>query len=112
VFRELTPVFIYFSETFLIMEKWHRTGTLKRKANETGDANPNCDIRVVTASKCETIKVEASSSKKKYSRKCDSSYLEFRFTWHGDESEQRPQCVLCYEVLSNECMKPAKLRRN
>jgi hypothetical protein len=23
VFRELTPVFIYFPETFLIMEKWN-----------------------------------------------------------------------------------------
>jgi hypothetical protein len=39
--RELTPVFIYFSETVLIMEKWLRTGILKRKANETGGANPN-----------------------------------------------------------------------
>jgi hypothetical protein len=25
------------------MEKWLRTGTLKRKANETGDVIPNCD---------------------------------------------------------------------
>jgi hypothetical protein len=25
----------------------------------------------------------------------------------GDDSEQEPQCVLCYEVLSNECMKSA-----
>jgi hypothetical protein len=27
-------------------------------------------------------------------------------------SEQKPQCVVCYEVLSNECMKPAELRRH
>jgi hypothetical protein len=65
------------------MEKWLKTGTLKRKANDTGDANPNCGTRVVT-SKCDDrsiIKVEeASSSKKKYSRKYDSSYLELGFT--------------------------------
>jgi hypothetical protein len=67
---------------FLIIEKWLTTGILKRKANDTGDANPNCDTRVVT-SKCDrsAIKVEeASSSKKKYSRKYDSSYLELGFT--------------------------------
>jgi hypothetical protein len=49
------------------MEKWLRTGTPKRKANETGDANPNCDTRVVTTSKCDrsTIRVEEASSLKK-----------------------------------------------
>jgi hypothetical protein len=51
-------------KTFLIKEKWLRTGTLKRKANDTGDANPNCDTRVVTTGKCDrsTIKVEGASS--------------------------------------------------
>jgi hypothetical protein len=45
------------------MEEWRRSGTSKTKANDTGDANPNCDMRVVMASKCDrsTIKVEASS---------------------------------------------------
>jgi hypothetical protein len=58
------------------VEEWLRTGTLKRKANKTGDVNLNCGTRVVTASKCGTIKVEeASSSKKNYSMKYDSSYF-------------------------------------
>jgi hypothetical protein len=103
--------FYIFFGNILIIEKWLRTGTLKRKANEICDSNPNCDTRVLTASKCDTIIVEeASSSKKKYSMKYDSSYLESGFTWCGDEIEQKPQCVLFCEVLSNECMKPAKLR--
>jgi hypothetical protein len=111
---KLTRVLINFRK-YLIMEKWLRSGTLKRKANDTGDANPSCDMRVAKASKCDrsTIKVEeASRSKEKYSRKYDSSYLELGFTWCGDDSEQKAQCVLCYEVLSNERMKPAKLRRH
>jgi hypothetical protein len=66
------------------MEKWPRTGNLKRNTNDTGDDNPNCDTRVVTTSKCDdrsTIKVEeASSSKKKYSRKYECSYLKLRVT--------------------------------
>jgi hypothetical protein len=64
------------------MEKWLRTRTLKRNANDTGDVTPNCDTRLVTTSECDrpTIKLEeASSSKKKYSRKYDSSYLELGF---------------------------------
>jgi hypothetical protein len=49
---------------------------------------------------------------KKYSRKYYSAYFELGFTWCGDTSEQKLQCVVCYEVLSNECVKPAKLRRH
>jgi hypothetical protein len=95
------------------MEKWLRTGTLKRKASDASETNSNCETSVVMASKCDSaMKVEVSSSNKKYNRKYDISYLELGFTWCGDESEQKPQCVLCYEVLSNECMKPAKLRRH
>jgi hypothetical protein len=49
------------------METWLRIGTLKRKANDTCDANPNCDTRVVTTSKSDssTFKVEEASSSKK-----------------------------------------------
>jgi hypothetical protein len=63
--RQLTQVLINFRK-HLIMEKWLRSGASKRKANDTGDANPNCDTRVVTASKCDrsTIKVEEASSLK------------------------------------------------
>jgi len=53
-----------------------------------------------------------SCSKKKYFRKYDTSYLEFGFIWCGNESEPKPQCVVCYELLANECMKPAKLKRH
>lgn len=46
------------------------------------------------------------------SRKYNSDYLEMGFTFTGPEQQPKPQCVICYESLSNECMKPAKLRRH
>jgi hypothetical protein len=39
-------------------------------------------------------------------------HLSMGFTCAGSEHEQQPQCVLCYELLSNKAMKPSKLRRH
>lgn len=50
-------------------------------------------------------------SKRKNRKYCDE-YISFGFICRGREDEQKPQCVLCYETLSNESMKPAKLRRH
>ena len=49
---------------------------------------------------------------KKVVRKYNEKYIDYGFTCLDDENEPKPQCVLCYEVLSNECMKPAKLKRH
>lgn len=102
------------------MENWLRSGSLKRKERDDtlhlGSANSaeaacESDINISGASAIKEIS-SGSCSKKKYFRKYDTSYLEFGFTWCGNESEPKPQCVVCYEVLSNECMKPAKLKRH
>ena len=34
------------------------------------------------------------------------------FTWYEDEENPRPQCVICYEQLANESMRPNKLLRH
>lgn len=52
-----------------------------------------------------------STSKVKRRKFCDE-YLAFGFTSTNLNGEDRPQCVICYEVLSNESMKPSKLRRH
>lgn len=99
------------------MENWLRSGSLKRKERDDmlhlGSADSSEDV-------CEDINISDSSaikeissgscSKKKYFRKYDKSYLEFGFTWCGNESEPKPRCVVCYEALSNKCMKPVKLK--
>ncbi|XP_028664100.1 zinc finger BED domain-containing protein 5-like [Erpetoichthys calabaricus] len=52
------------------------------------------------------------NKRKKVVRKYDEKYIDYGFTCIDDENEPKPQCILCYEVLSNECMKPAKLKRH
>jgi hypothetical protein len=63
--------FNIFSNKNLIMGKWLRTGTPKSKANDTGDANPNCDTRV-EMSKCHksTIKFKIRNNSDQ-TRKCN-----------------------------------------
>lgn len=39
-------------------------------------------------------------------RKNDNNYLSMGFTCSGSEEEQKPQCVICFEVLWNEALKP------
>lgn len=39
-----------------------------------------------------------------------NNYLSMGFTCSGSEEEQKPQCMICFEVLSNEALKPSKLK--
>lgn len=48
--------------------------------------------------------------KKKVTRKYDSEHLKISFSWNED-NEPRLQCIICYEILTNESMCSNKLRR-
>ena len=43
-------------------------------------------------------------------RKYNDSYIEYGFTYINTAREEKRQCVICYEVLSNCFMKPSKLK--
>ena len=49
--------------------------------------------------------------KKKHQLYCNS-YLNFCFTWCGDEEQPLPECLICDTKLSNEAMVPSKLSRH
>jgi len=51
------------------------------------------------------------SKRKKTNRIYSKSYLEFGFIDDGSEVSQ-PLCVICFEKLSNESMKPSKMKRH
>ncbi|GFQ69495.1 uncharacterized protein TNCT_616411 [Trichonephila clavata] len=45
-------------------------------------------------------------------REYKEAFLELGFTCIYDRGVNKPQCVLCGEILSNESMKPNKLKRH
>ena len=45
-------------------------------------------------------------------RKYEDEYLKFGFFWTGDQNTPHPQCIFCFQVLSNEALKPSKLKRH
>ena len=49
-----------------------------------------------------------SAKKQKY----DESYIQFGVASVIVHSEEKPQCVLCNKVLSNDSMRPAKLKQH
>ncbi|GFS59826.1 zinc finger BED domain-containing protein 5 [Nephila pilipes] len=50
--------------------------------------------------------------KKVVKRKYDEDYIKYGFSWCGDETAPRPQCIICGDQLSNESMVPSKLKRH
>jgi len=44
--------------------------------------------------------------------KYDDAYLKFGFTLMKSNGEEKPQCVLCSEVLASTSLKPSKLKRH
>ena len=46
------------------------------------------------------------------SRKFSESYLKMAFTSVFDNCNGKPQCIIYCSVLSNEAMKPSKLKRH
>ena len=54
----------------------------------------------------------STSKRRKVLRKYDHDYLKMGFTWNEDEQDPRPRCIICYDQLANESMRPNKLLRH
>lgn len=50
--------------------------------------------------------------KKIVKKKYDEDYIKYGFSWCGDETAPKPQCIICSKQLSNESMVPSKLKRD
>lgn len=57
-------------------------------------------------------KIDEHGEKKGKKRKYNDDYLQMGFYFIGEESEPKPLCVICNEVLANSSLKPSLLRRH
>ncbi|GFU37695.1 protein FAM200B, partial [Nephila pilipes] len=73
---------------------------LRRKdsSSRTDDEEPNTSV--------------TKNLKKVVKRKYNEDYIKYGFSWCGDETAPRPQCIICGDQLSNESMVPSKLKRH
>ncbi|GBO38765.1 hypothetical protein AVEN_160235-1 [Araneus ventricosus] len=114
------------------MDKWLKTGTLKRSASRTeirttdltameitvDQQDDNHEVQMPTDYPVQeeikfillkkTQNVSASPKKRKYS----NEYLKYGFSVTGDEDCPKLPCVVCGEVLSNGSVKPSLLTRH
>ncbi|XP_068201641.1 zinc finger BED domain-containing protein 5-like [Palaemon carinicauda] len=74
----------------------------------TADTNQSSTDASVTTVGHKQTHQETAKKKCKY---CND-YLKLGIFWQGNSEDPIPQCVLCYETLANEAMKPSNLRRH
>ncbi|GFT42478.1 hypothetical protein NPIL_183721 [Nephila pilipes] len=90
------------------MDCWLKSGTTPKESNDYSSTQltGNNDI------KDESISILKRTVKKKIRKtsKYDKEYLKLGFSWTGDENELIPICVICFENLTNESMKPSNLK--
>jgi hypothetical protein len=99
------------------MDKLLKTGSLKRphegnmtvSSKSTDYSPPEASTSTCSQSIKETTSTTSTKKRYTYVRKYNPSYLSLGFTYTGEESAPVPQCVICYETLSNHSMKPSLL---
>jgi hypothetical protein len=63
------------------------------------NSNKHCE----SENKEDTSSTSGKSVRKRKNRTYDDSYLGFSFKSTEVDGEERPQCVLCMNVLASEC---------
>ena len=45
-------------------------------------------------------------------RKYSEDYLQYGFTYTKAKDQVVPQCVMCFQILSNDALRPTRLQRH
>ncbi|GBN40807.1 hypothetical protein AVEN_186764-1 [Araneus ventricosus] len=75
----------------------------------TADATELLDLEPSNKLHSSTSSDTSSTIKKTLKRKYHDSYLDFGF---AENTNNKPQCVICVKVFPNSSMFPAKMRRH
>lgn len=119
----------------MALKNWLISGNLKRKVQEEPPTPPedhaskqteNSTVKddVINVEETDNLMIEKNDSnfpspscskgeekvKQSKHRKYDVSYLSYGFSYCGPDFTPSPQCVICGIVLTNESMRPSKLK--
>ena len=97
------------------MEKFitrKRKLSIDQSAFAVAESESTGKVSVSFAETESTGKGTGTLEKKKKHRLYCNSYLNFGFTWCGNEEQPLPECLICDTKLSNEAMVPSKLSRH
>lgn len=88
------------------MDKW------LNRASDNKSTFENCSVSSTSKSENEIQDVNNPMKIRKCVRKYDPEYINIGFTVKDVSNKPRPQCVICFEILSNQSMKPSLLKRH
>lgn len=94
------------------MDRQLKSGTSTLKESSNYSSNQQTENNEISNGEPPSILKDALKKKARKTRKYDKEYLKFGFSWTGDEKEPIPLCVICFENLTNESMKPSNLKRH
>lgn len=103
----------YFTKAFdfsFIMDKF--LIRKKPRQDESSSSLGDNDLNSASSSVVSGNDDSEVSKKRAVLRKYCDEYLQYGFTWRGDEHKQNPECLVCGSILSNQSMVPNKLKRH
>jgi len=92
------------------MDAWFRTGSCRKtklSSDEGTSSSGTTSSEIIDVSSLNITK-----KTKIYFCEYNPDFLKIGFVFFGTLEEPLPQCVICFETLSNECMKFSKLERH
>ncbi|KAF2879315.1 hypothetical protein ILUMI_26870 [Ignelater luminosus] len=89
------------------MDRWLKS----RSSKPNYSSNQQTENSEINDGKPFSILKEPVKDKTRKTCKYDKGYLKFVFSWTRNEEQPIPLCVICFENLTNENMKPSILRQ-
>ena len=94
------------------LDRFGFTKTTRKEPHEIASSSRQTNSGSDSEAELETPKPAQKKMKKGAPNGKYDSYIKFGFTKTGSDEAPLPLCVVCGETLSNEAIKPAKLKRH
>ncbi|XP_064110328.1 zinc finger BED domain-containing protein 5-like [Macrobrachium nipponense] len=99
------------------MDRWVIRKVDVKETSDINQETEEVDNNVVTTPcqsdmKRSVVEPSSSGQQQPKRRNCQEDFIQYGFVCHVVNDVHHPQCVICLEVLANESLKPAKMKRH